>query len=257
MTLMLSHGLSDTGVARLHNEDAFRIDGERGLYVVADGMGGHTHGEVASQIAVKTIGDFFSNRADRTVVSRSDGSDLQAHSVDFKTAIELAHQAMLQAINEDLRLQGMGTTVAGIVVQDGIVAVGHVGDSRVYRLRDGQMELLTEDHTWVNEQVVAGYLTAEQARTHPLRNVVTRALGGEAAVVVDLQETPVCKGDLYLICSDGLTAMLSDLDIQARLTRGLPLTEICKKLIDDSNARGGVDNVTAILARIEEDSSSA
>jgi len=254
MTLTLSCGLSDTGMARLHNEDAFCIDGERGLYIVADGMGGHTHGEVASQIAVKTIGDFFGQRANGGSVSQASGSELQSHSVDLRTAIELAHQAMLDAIREDLSLQGMGTTVAGIVVQDGVVAVGHVGDSRVYRLRGNEMELLTEDHTWVNEQVMAGYLSEEQARTHPLRNVVTRALGGETAVIVDLREIPVCKGDLYLICSDGLTAMLSDIEIRARLSTGKPLIDICQKLIDDSNARGGVDNVTVVLARIEDDS---
>jgi protein phosphatase len=131
--------------------------------------------------------------------------------------------------------------------------VAHVGDSRAYRLRNGRLDQLTQDHTWVNEQVVAGFLSKEQARSHPLKNVVTRALGGESDVLVDVRELEVRPGDLYLLCSDGLTGMLSDGDIRERLASGRDLHEICRGLVNDSNARGGIDNVTVVLLKIEEE----
>jgi PPM family protein phosphatase len=278
MSSILACGQTDTGLARLHNEDSFRVDGDSGLYVVADGMGGHSHGEVASKIAIETIAKVLrAPEAARTGVrptvretaevavppggvgavhatASHDSSGLRPHSLRFKEAIRRAHDAMLNAIRDDLRLQGMGTTVAGLLVRDGVGAVAHVGDSRVYRLRGAEFRLLTRDHTWVNEQVMAGFLTEEQARTHPLRNVVTRALGGEAEVAVDVQEVELRKGDLYLVCSDGLTSMLTDAEIKSRLTSGKALDEICRSLIADANERGGVDNITVIIARVQEDS---
>jgi protein phosphatase len=261
MSSILACGQTDPGLARLHNEDAFRVDGDNGLFVVADGMGGHSHGEVASKIAVETISKTLRNPVDSRTPTRptgdtkvGEGAGLLPHSVRFKEAIRRAHDAMLLAIRDDLRLQGMGTTVAGLLVRDGVAAVAHVGDSRVYRLRGGELRLLTRDHTWVNEQVVAGFLTEDQARTHPLRNVVTRALGGEAEVSVDVQEVELRKGDLYLVCSDGLTSMLTDAEIRARVASGRPLDEICRQLIADANERGGVDNITVILARVQDDS---
>jgi len=265
MTSILACGQTDPGLARLHNEDAFRVDSDRGLYVVADGMGGHSHGEVASKIAVETITKALRSAPEPVVAQppRSAGdtaidkdSGLRPHSLRFKEAIRRAHDAMLLAIRDDLRLQGMGTTVAGLLVQDGVAAVAHVGDSRVYRLRGGELGLLTRDHTWVNEQVIAGFLTEDQARTHPLRNVVTRALGGEADVSVDVIEVELRKGDLYLVCSDGLTTMLTDAEIRGRLSSGKPLDEICRLLIADANERGGVDNITVILARVQDESRS-
>jgi protein phosphatase len=280
MSSILACGQTDAGLARLHNEDAFRVDGDNGLYVVADGMGGHSHGEVASKIAVETIARTL--RAPDPVRSAAipvptrattsstqttplpynpaattqpgGGVGLRPHSVRFRDAIRRAHDAMLNAIRDDLSLQGMGTTVAGLLVRDGIAAVAHVGDSRVYRLRGSEMRLLTRDHTWVNEQVMAGFLTEDQARTHPLRNVVTRALGGEAEVAVDVSEVELRKGDLYLICSDGLTTMLTDPEIKSRLASGKPLDEICRSLIAAANERGGVDNITVVIARVQDES---
>jgi len=261
MSSILACGQTDPGLARLHNEDAFRVDGDNGLYLVADGMGGHSHGEVASKIAVETIAKALRNPVEVAKgapgagdTSVGAGGTLRPHSLRFKEAIRRAHDAMLLAIRDDLRLQGMGTTVAGLLVRDGVAAVAHVGDSRVYRLRAGELRLLTRDHTWVNEQVVAGFLTEDQARTHPLRNVVTRALGGESDVSVDLQEVELRKGDVYLVCSDGLTSMLTDTEIRARVASGRPLDEICRQLIVDANERGGVDNITVILARVQDDS---
>jgi protein phosphatase len=260
MSAILSCGQTDVGLARLHNEDSFRIDVDCGLYVVADGMGGHSHGEVASKIAVETIVKAVRSPEaattapfERSERSSSDGATLRPHSVRFKEAIRRAHDAMLNAIRDDLRLQGMGTTVAGLLARDGVAAVAHVGDSRVYRLRGDELSLLTRDHTWVNEQVIAGFLTEEQARTHPLRNVVTRALGGEAEVSIDVREVELRQDDLYLICSDGLTSMLTDAEIKRRLAGSKALDEICRSLIADANQHGGVDNITVILARVQEE----
>lgn len=246
-------GLSDVGLTRAHNEDYFEIDPRHKLYVVADGMGGHSHGEVAAQIAVNAIRDFIEKTADKdTTWPFGMDSRLERHSNLLKMAVRIAHDNVLRAISRDSALYGMGTTVVGLILSGGVAAVAHVGDSRAYRLRDGKLEQLTQDHTWVNEQVVAGFLSKEQARSHPLKNVVTRALGGESDVLVDVLEVEVQPGDLFLLCSDGLTGMLSDADITERLSSGRSLHEICRTLVNDSNARGGIDNVTVVLLAIED-----
>lgn len=246
-------GLSDVGRARSHNEDCFEIDSRRHLYVVADGMGGHSHGEIASRIAVETIRQFVERSSDtETTWPFSYDDHLKRHSNALKSAIRLAHDNVLRAIGRDAALHGMGTTVAGLLVHDSTAAVAHVGDSRVYRLRDGVMELLTEDHTWVNEQVVAGFLSEEQARFHPLKNVVTRALGGDTEVMVDLEEYEVNGGDLFLLCSDGLTTMLDDDEIRHHLEADLSLDQTCRSLVDDANTRGGLDNITVVLIKVQE-----
>jgi protein phosphatase len=250
-------GLSDVGLTRAHNEDYFEIDPRHRLFVVADGMGGHSHGEVAAQIAVNAIREFIEKTADRdTTWPFGMDSRLERHSNMLKMAVRIAHDNVLRAISKDGSLYGMGTTVVGVLLSGHTAAVAHVGDSRAYRLRDGHLEQLTQDHTWVNEQVVAGFLSKEQARSHPLKNVVTRALGGESDVLVDVREVVVQPGDLYLLCSDGLTGMLSDADITERLSTGRSLHEICRTLVNDSNARGGIDNVTVVLLEIEEDDGS-
>jgi serine/threonine protein phosphatase PrpC len=247
-------GLSDVGRARTHNEDCFGIDPEHRMFVVADGMGGHNHGEVASRIAVKAIQEFVEQTAENdTTWPFVYDARLQRHSNRLKTAIRMAHDKVLRAIRHDGSLIGMGTTVVGFLLKGRVAAVAHVGDSRAYRLREGKLELLTQDHTWVNEQVVAGYLSAEQARQHPLKNVVTRALGGESEVVVDVREVEVMSGDIYILCSDGLTTMLGDDEIQRRLQDAQPIEEICRGLVRDANAKGGLDNITVLLVQIDSD----
>jgi PPM family protein phosphatase len=274
-------GLSDVGLTRVHNEDYFEIDPRHRLYVVADGMGGHSFGEVAAQIAVKAIHDFVEKADDRdpamvaralipqssaggtavaatvapaaSAPSAAAGDDrLARHSRLLKMAVRRAHDNVLMAISKDGSLQGMGTTVVGLLLVGPTAAVAHVGDSRAYRLRNGRLDLLTQDHTWVHEQVVAGLLSQEQARSHPLKNVVTRALGGESEVVVDVREVQVQPGDLYLLCSDGLTGMLSDNEIRDRLGSGYSLHEICRALVNEANARGGLDNVTVVLLSVDD-----
>jgi len=249
-------GRTDAGRVRSHNEDSFEIDEERELFVVADGMGGHSHGEVASRMAVEAIQRFVAEaerEMDATWPFAYD-PDLQRHSNVLKAAVHLAHDQVLSAIRRDGNLFGMGTTVVSCLVRGCTAAVAHVGDSRAYRLHGGKLDLLTQDHTWVNEQVVAGFLSEEQARDHPLKNVVTRALGGDSEVKVDVTEVELEPGDTLLLCSDGLTTMLDDREIEAHLT-GLEDGELngaCEDLIEDANAKGGHDNVTVVLLRAEE-----
>lgn len=254
MLRVTSYGSTDVGLLRTHNEDCFSIDDKQQIYVLADGMGGHNHGEVASRIAVDTIREYLDEELsnnDSTLPLDYDSS-LRRHSYSLKRSIHNAHDRVLKAIREDGSLLGMGTTVVTAVHKDDVLTIAHVGDSRGYRLRDGHLELLTQDHTWVNEQVVAGYLSEEQAKSHPLKNVVTRALGGDSEVVVDVIETEARNDDLILLCSDGLTTMLSDEEIHERLTADAPIDEICRRLIHDANARGGFDNITVVLMKIED-----
>jgi serine/threonine protein phosphatase PrpC len=258
MLRIRSCGLSDVGLTRVHNEDYFEIDPNHRLYVVADGMGGHSYGEVAAQLAVQAIHRFVEKSLDRDTTWPMKLDDrLSRHSNLLKMAIQNAHADVLRAISKDGSLHGMGSTVVGILLAGSTATVAHVGDSRAYRLRNGKFEQLTQDHTWVHEQVVAGLLSKEQARSHPLKNVVTRALGGESEIVIDVRELQVQEGDLYLLCSDGLTGMLSDAEIRERLSSGRALQEICRSLVNEANNRGGLDNVTVVLLRVEEDEEDA
>lgn len=253
MLSVQASGLSDVGLSRSHNEDYFEIDHEHGLYLVADGMGGHRHGEVASRIAVETIRDYVGRAACQGPSPQAPlgGDRLQAHSRLLREAILAAHEQVLRAMRGDGTLLGMGTTLVGLLLHDRVGAIAHVGDSRAYCLRRGKLDLLTQDHTWVNEQVSAGFLSAQQARNHPLKNVVTRALGGEGQVRVDLREVQVQAGDRYLLCSDGLTTMLTDEEIHHRLAGCEPMAEICRGLVTEANARGGHDNITVVLLALD------
>lgn len=247
-------GLSDVGRSRSHNEDSMRIDLDRGVFLVADGMGGHGHGDVASRVAVDAIAEHM----ERAFEGWERGEGLKESgqpplAVELEYSIHAAHRSVVAAVAADQTLAGMGTTVVGLVAAAGAIAVAHVGDSRVYRLREDRLVLVTEDHTWVNEQVKAGYLSPDQARTHPLKSVVTRAVGGDHAIEVDIRELVAEKGDLYLLCSDGLTTMLTDEDILRQLQASEGLEERCRKLVDAANDRGGVDNITVILLSFTED----
>jgi protein phosphatase len=247
-------GLSDVGLSRAHNEDCFQIGAERNVYIVADGMGGHSHGEVASRIAVDAIVEFVERSADGDITwPFGYDSKLDLHANRLKAAIQIAHDRVLHAIEGDDSLAGMGTTVVGMLLNGQHAAIAHVGDSRAYRLRENKLELLTQDHTWVNEQVVAGFLSEEQARAHPLKNVVTRALGGETEVIVDVKQMDLKPGDVYLLCSDGLTTMLGDEEIEERLKAGKSPEETCRRLVRDANSRGGLDNITVVMLRVEND----
>ena len=233
-----------------------RIDVERGLFLVADGMGGHGHGDVASRIAVEAIVRHMDEAFQRWDLGEGlDDSGEPQVGVELEYSIHAAHRSVVDAVAEDQTLAGMGTTVVGMAASGDTVVVAHVGDSRVYRLRSASLELVTEDHTWVNEQVKAGYLSLEQARSHPLKSVVTRAVGGDHQVEVDLSALPVEEGDLFLICSDGLTTMLTDEEIHNLLASKGTLEDLCERLVGRANEKGGVDNITVIVVQVERDGS--
>lgn len=244
--LLDAWGVSDVGRQRARNEDSFSIDPERGLYLVADGMGGHGNGDVASRLVVEAVESYF-----RTEGGDGRSADPEAATERLRAAVGSAQGSLRTAMDEDLSLAGMGTTLVGLLAMDDTAVVVHVGDSRAYRWRDGRLERLTRDHSWVDEQVAAGYLSEDQARSHPLKSVVTRALSGESGVEVDARTLSLHPGDCYLMCTDGLTTMLADEDIEARLVQGGSLESICRDLVDQCNARGGLDNITIVMLSVQ------
>lgn len=250
---VLQAGLSDVGRKREHNEDSFVVVPEDHLYVVADGMGGHAAGEVASRIAVNAIADFIaSTRKDAEITWPYEyDTTLSVASNRLKTAIRLANQKIIDTIAQRRELEGMGTTLVSILLSEGVACVGHVGDSRAYLARDGQLAQLTGDHSWVNEQVKLGFLTKDDALRHPFRNVVTRALGSKEDVLVDLIEKPLQPGDTLLLCSDGLNTMVDDPSILESCVQSAGDPEsAAKNLIEKANEHGGEDNVTVVILHV-------
>jgi protein phosphatase len=250
---LTAFGLTDVGRKRKHNEDAYLLDAERGLFVVADGMGGHAAGEVASRLTVESIQEFIAGTEDDHDNTWPFGYN-NRYSVDgnrLSTAVERANEKVMRAVVNRPELKGMGTTVVAALFDEKRATLVHVGDSRAYLLREAELRRLTDDHSWVQEQVNAGILSEEEAKSHPLKNVVTRALGGGTHVAVDLIEIPVGAGDRFLLCSDGLTGMVSDDEITRALASPRTLEQIVRSLIDLANERGGLDNITAIMVEVK------
>jgi serine/threonine protein phosphatase PrpC len=247
--------LSDVGRKRKGNEDNLFVNAEQRLFVVADGMGGHAAGEVASKIAVDSINEFVCLTGGDQEITWPFGLD-DSISYDgnrLKTSIRYANRKVLDATKEKAEYEGMATTVAAVLVDGEMANLAHVGDSRVYMVRDGSLTLLTSDHSWVNEQIQSGIISAEQARSHPLRNVVTRALGGKPDLAVDIQVQKMEPGDVLLLCSDGLTTMIPDEDIVAIVGEaGGDIEKAAKALVAEANSRGGEDNITVLLLKFEE-----
>jgi serine/threonine protein phosphatase PrpC len=247
-------GLTDVGRKRRHNEDAYLIDEERGLFVVADGMGGHAAGEVASRITVESIQEYIAATEEEHESSWPFGfnSRVSLEGNRLTTAVEKANEKVMRAVQNRPELKGMGTTVVAALFDGERATLVHVGDSRAYLFRDGELRRLTDDHSWVQEQVNAGILSEDEAKSHPLKNVVTRALGGAAHVSVDLIEVPVRAGDRYLLCSDGLTGMLPDEELYEHFRTAAALDATVRTLIEVANSHGGVDNITAILVEVKD-----
>lgn len=245
-------GITDVGRKRRHNEDAYLLDAERGLFVVADGMGGHAAGEVASRITVESIQEYLALRDDEGESTWPFGFN-NRYSMEgnlLSTAIKKANERVIRAVQNRPELKGMGTTVVAALFDAERATLVHVGDSRCYLYRRGELRRLTDDHSWVQEQVNAGILTPEEATSHPLKNVVTRALGGSPNVLPDLLEVPFEAGDSFLLCSDGLTGMMADDEISSILaSEGLAESRV-RALVDLANDRGGVDNITVLLVDI-------
>lgn len=247
--------ITDVGRKRKGNEDSLFLNPEQKLFVVADGMGGHAAGEIASKVAVDSINEFVCLTGGDDEITWPFGLD-ETISYDgnrLKTAIRHANRKVLEATKEKTEYEGMATTVAAVLVDGDTANIGHVGDSRIYLFSGGELVQLTSDHSWVNEQLQSGVISADQARNHPLRNVVTRALGGKLDLAVDMQVRQMKPGEVLLLCSDGLTTMVPDeeiarilSDVEGDVDRG------ARDLVAEANERGGEDNITVVLLKFEE-----
>ena len=246
--------ITDTGRIREHNEDAIGSNLDAGLLVLADGMGGYNAGEVASGIAVKTVLEFVAEACARESRDQLDPhSRLMRQSIVLRDAIARANKIIHQTARSQPQCEGMGTTIAACLFYDNRVTLAHVGDSRVYRMRNGRLEQLTMDHSLLQELVDRGYYSQEEAARSTNRNYVTRALGVESTVQVEVQEDEVVPGDVYLLCSDGLPDMVEDEDIHLTIsTFSANLQTVGQQLIQLSNDHGGKDNVSVILAQVLE-----
>lgn len=247
--------LSDPGLKRTSNEDSYSTRPDVGLFVVADGMGGHVAGEVASRVAVEAIEAFIQETAgadkNRTWPFPFDPK-VSLESNRLRAAFRLANRKIASAIADSQDLRGMATTASAVLLGPQGASVAHVGDSRVYVLRDGKLEQITHDHSWVEEQVRAGTLSPTAARQHPWRNVVTRALSGGEDPEVDVTEVAPRPGERYLLCSDGLFTVVPDNRIAELLgDMKAPLDAIARALIAAANEAGGPDNITALILQID------
>ena len=237
MTLRLVVGAAtDVGRVRGHNEDGYLVDDQLGLVAVADGMGGHQAGEVASATALEAL---------RAAVGSGAG---------VRDAVNLANDAVYEKSTTDERLRGMGTTLtAGTLAAGGTLLLGHVGDSRAYVLHDHELRRLTTDHSLVEELIQAGELTEVEAEGDPRRSMITRALGIEPAVDVDLYPVQVSSGDRLLLCSDGLTGMVGEDEIQEVLSSEVDSAAAARRLVDAANRAGGIDNITVLVVDVVDD----
>ena len=247
-------GQTDTGRVREHNEDTIATDSDVGLLVLADGMGGYNAGEVASGIAVKTITNLVREglgREDLASIDRSTG--LTRPSIVLRDAITRANKIIYQTARSQAECEGMGTTVVAALFYDNRISIAHVGDSRLYRQRGSQIAQVTMDHSLLQELVDRGFYSPEEAQRAANKNYVTRALGVEPQVEVEVQEHPVDKGDIFILCSDGLSDMVEDEDIRLTIsTFGANLDTVAKQLIQLANENGGRDNVSVVLAQAVE-----
>jgi serine/threonine protein phosphatase PrpC len=246
-------GRTNKGLVRPNNEDNFTIDIKEGLLVVADGMGGHASGEIASKIAVDVIRDYIDG------IHEGRSAQIGHYQEEFSevtnrigSAVRLANQAIYEAAQSNSGWQGMGTTIAAVMINGSSLSIAHVGDSRVYLVRAGNIELLTDDHSVVYEQVKRDLLTKEEAKKSEMKNLLTRALGSSPEVEVDYDELTLADGDVLVLCTDGLNSMVSDDDILSVVLLTNDPDQACEKLIDMANKAGGKDNITVIAGYIRK-----
>lgn len=246
--------LTDVGRVRDHNEDAIASNADIGLWVLADGMGGYNAGEVASGIAVKTIVDLVTEACKRE--SRAEiepGTGYMRQTIALRDAVTRANKIIHQTAQSQPQCEGMGTTLVACLLYDNRVSIAHVGDSRLYRLRDNRLEQITLDHSLLQELVDRGFYSQEEAQRSANRNYVTRALGVEPTVDVEVQEIEAERDDYLLMCSDGLPDMVEDEDIHLTITTfGNDINTVAEQLIKLSNDNGGRDNVSIVLVKILE-----
>jgi len=249
-------GNTHVGKKRSHNEDSLCLVPEHHVYLVADGMGGHASGEVASRLAVETIADFFRDTEEDEEITwpYKMEKDRAYDENRLINSVKLANLRIFEASSADPRKKGMGTTLVALHVVNGGMYMGHVGDSRIYRVaEDGSIEQLTEDHSLLNDYIKMKNLTPEEIEHFPHKNVIVRALGMKETVVVDTAFLKPDAGDILLLCSDGLSGMVDDPGL-ARITSAHrdDLEGACNALIAAANETGGVDNITVVLARVDE-----
>ena len=254
---LICAGLTDVGMARDHNEDDLYLsEGNEPLCIVADGMGGHNSGEVASAMAIRAIVDYYretipkeSDGYGQTVVN---GEEIDLNQHRLTEALKTANRVVFEAAEGEEAFDGMGTTiVSGYFTERGLY-MAHIGDSRAYRFRDGQLEQLTPDHSLANEYVRMGILAKEDVEFFPYKNVITRACGLAAEVEVDTSFMEYVPGDVYVLCTDGLTDMVSDEVIVEILEEESDVESACRQLVERANENGGNDNITVILAEVDE-----
>ena len=245
-------GKTDVGCVRTNNEDNFGFDSRHGIFVVCDGMGGQAAGEVASKMGVDILLDYFRNQppdpAKQSLNGNGRNSSSGAHNL--ANAIQLANKTIFEAGQQHNGRNGMGSTIVAALVQGNSLAIANVGDSRIYLVRQGTIQQLTQDHSLVMEQVRRGYITLEQARQSEMQNIILRALGSEEVVEADIEDLVALPGDVLVMASDGLTRYVPDGDILRIVQGPLGLQQACGELVKKARECGGDDNITCLLVRI-------
>jgi len=234
------HGKTDKGLVRKENEDAFCIEKDLGLLAIADGMGGHASGEVASKMAIEILRESL----------KKEGELLPER---LNSGVKLANKMIYEASRSQSQLNGMGTTLTAVQLDGNRLSIAHVGDSRAYLIRGGVIEQLTDDHTIVSEQVARGMITREEAARSDMRNILSKALGIAPEVDVDMEELTVSEGDQLVLCSDGLSELISDDEILSEVQSSKRPEIVCDELVDLANQRGGEDNITVIVAHLHRE----
>jgi PPM family protein phosphatase len=244
-------GMTHVGMKRTHNEDAFCVLPEESLYIVADGMGGHASGEVASQMAVETVTSFFrmTTRDEEVTWPFKEEKNLRYDENRLVAGIKFSNQRIYEAAAREARFKGMGTTIVTAFFTQGGAYLGHVGDSRGYRIRDQRIEQITDDHSLLNDYIKANKLTPEEIEHFPHKNVIVRALGMKETVQVDVNRLDPKPNDYYLLCSDGLSSMINDDKILELVIGSRDLDHACESLIKAANDNGGTDNITVTLVQ--------
>ncbi len=250
---LVAFGATDVGQVREKNEDAFLIDESRRLFLVADGMGGHAGGGFASSRAAAAVLEDLQRQEANQDMTQPPGDDpgRTLTQLQLQHALRYTNEVLFQRSISDSQLRGMGTTLTALKFDDQCANLAQVGDSRAYLIRDQELRQLTEDHSWVQEQVRAGMLTAAEARLHPLKNIITRSMGHEREVQVDLFKEEYRVGDRYLLCSDGLTNMVEDAEILQTVASNPPQLAV-ERLLQRAKEEGGLDNITVVVVAVED-----
>jgi protein phosphatase len=252
---IVSSGLSDVGRVRTNNEDSFRIVEALNLFILSDGMGGEAHGEVASAMAVDVINKYCESEKEDSgaTVLEEVPANINSQTRKLKNAVAQANFQIFQSAQKNPEQRGMGATITALWLKDTLMSIAHVGDSRAYLLRNGNLQQLTNDHSLVAEQVRRGLITPQQAEESEMQSVLLRALGAHPEVEIDTDEVEIIPRDVLLLCSDGLTRMVTEPEIAGALQAETIPSAAAERLIALANENGGIDNVTVIVVRFEDD----